>query len=139
MVEAQNDAYSSAFIRQLCLIAGKSFFFSEYSVFKLVSYFSVSVFFIPKWVWRFLEEHLQPLSVYIQCVWQIFLFKAYCYFKGALAAIFLSDTVIFSGDHFQWDRLFSKVLCFFETSSCSHPFFQRYWVNSQFQLQPSIR
>ena len=37
------------------------------------------------------------------------------------------------------DLVFSRVLCFFETSTCSHPFFQRYWVNSQFQLQPSIR
>ena len=31
------------------------------------------------------------------------------------------------------------VLCFSEKNTCSHPFFQRYWVNSNFQLQPSIR
>ena len=37
------------------------------------------------------------------------------------------------------DLVFSRVLYFFETSTCSHPFFQRYWVNSQFQLQPFIR
>ena len=41
MVEAQNDAYSSAFIRQLCLIAGKSFFFQS-TVF--LSLFRISVF-----------------------------------------------------------------------------------------------
>ena len=36
------------------------------------------------------------------------------------------------------DLVFSRVLCFFEKSTCSHFFFQRYWVNSQFQLQPSV-
>ena len=49
----------------------------------------------------FLEEHLQPWITYIQCIWQKFLFKSYCYFKGALAAIGLSGTVIFSGDYLQ--------------------------------------
>ena len=37
------------------------------------------------------------------------------------------------------DLVFSRILCFFETSTWSHPFFQRYWVNSRFQLQPFIR
>ena len=37
------------------------------------------------------------------------------------------------------DLVYSRVLPFFETSTCSHPFFERYWVNSQFQLQLSTR
>ena len=40
-----------------------------------------------------LEEDLQPW------IWQIFLFKVYCKFKGALPAICLSGTVIISGVH----------------------------------------
>ena len=50
---------------------------------------------------------------------------------------------------FQWylhyplsysDLVLSMVflLCFLETSTCIHPVFRRYWVNSSFQLQPSI-
>ena len=37
------------------------------------------------------------------------------------------------------DLVFWRALCFFETSSGSHLFFQRHWVNSQFQLQSSIQ
>ena len=37
------------------------------------------------------------------------------------------------------DLVFLRVLCFFSRSTCSHPFFHRYWVNLQVQLQPSIR
>ena len=37
------------------------------------------------------------------------------------------------------DLVFSVVLYFFETSTCNHSFFQRYWFDSQFQCQPSIR
>ena len=61
--------------------------------------------------------------VHIQCIWQIFLSKA------ALAAIYLSGTFIISGGHL---RLFSRVLCFFEISSCNHQCFQRYRVNAPF-------
>ena len=39
-----------------------------------------------------------------------------------------------------WSYLvFPWVLCFFETSACSHPFFLRYWVKSPLQLQLSIQ
>ena len=37
------------------------------------------------------------------------------------------------------DLVFSVVLYFFETSICNHSFFQRYWLDSQLQCQPSIR
>ena len=33
------------------------------------------------------------------------------------------------------DLVFSRVLCFFEISTCNHPCFQEYGVNSPFQLQ----
>ena len=46
-----------------------------------------------------LEEHLQPWIVYIQCIWQIFLFKVY-----------LSDTVIISGGHLQWSSIFKGTV-----------------------------
>ena len=48
-----------------------------------------------------------------------------------------------SKDHLQsymWVLLSisQKVTCFFKRSTCSYPFFQSFWVNSPFQLQPSI-
>ena len=55
-----------------------------------------------------------------------------CYFKGALAVIHLNDTVIISGRYLQWSRL----LCFLETSTCSHFFFQNWFA---IPLQPLIR
>ena len=33
------------------------------------------------------------------------------------------------------DLVFSRVLCFFEISTCNHPCFQECWVNLPFQLQ----
>ena len=45
----------------------------------------------------FLKEHLQTRIVYIQCIRQIPLFKAYSYFKGGLEAIHLSGIIIISG------------------------------------------
>ena len=76
-----------------------------------------------------LEEHLQPWIVYIQRTWQVFMFKLYCNFKGALAAMYLSGTVIISECHLQWSSiikgtvflwkkhlqssLFSKILSLF--------------------------
>ena len=86
------------------------------------------------------------MNLYLQCIWQVFLFKAYCNFKGTLAAIHLSCTVIILGGQFQWysifvgtisvwnqyliPSLFSKILGQF-ASSCSYsfgewPFFQIY-------------
>ena len=83
------------------------------------------------------EQHLQPRITYLQWIWQIFLFKVYRNFKGALAAIRLSGTIIISGGHLQWSSifkstvflwrkhwqssLFSKILSYF-ASSCSYPF-----------------
>ena len=65
---------------------------------------------IPQWIPYFLEEHLQWWIAYIQCIWQIFLFKAFCYFKGVLAAIHLSGTVIISGGHLQWSSIFKGTV-----------------------------
>ena len=78
-----------------------------------------------------LKEHPQPWTLYLQCIWQIFLFKPYCNFKGALASIYLSGTCS--------DLVFSSVLCFFEINTYNYPCFQKYWVNFSFQLQSSIR
>ena len=36
------------------------------------------------------------------------------------------------------DLVFSRAMCFFETSTWSNAFFQRYWDNSPFQLEPTI-
>ena len=83
-----------------------------------------------------LEEHLQPCIVYIQCIWQTFLSKAYCYFKGALAVMYLSGTIIIPGGCLQWSSFFEgycvslkqalAVISFFKGiesihhSSCRH-------------------
>ena len=61
--------------------------------------------------------------LYVQYIWQIFL--EYCYFGGVLTVIDFEWTVIISGDRFQ---LLFRILCFFETSTCSRPFFQRNWL-----------
>ena len=47
------------------------------------------------------------------------------YFRGVLTAMDFEWTVIISGGHFQF--LF-RILRFFETSTCSHPFCQRNWL-----------
>ena len=64
-------------------------------------------------------------SLHVQCIWQIFLFQEYCYLRVALTTTDFEWTVSSSGGHFQF--LF-RILCFFETSTCSHPFFQRNWL-----------
>ena len=74
------------------------------------------------------EQHLQPLIVYIQFTWQIFLFKAYCNFKGAHAAIHLSGTTIISGSHLQGPSIF-KGTVFLWMRTCNRLCFQRYRVN----------
>ena len=82
----------------------------------------------------------------------------YCiYFRRALAAmncVYTMSLTDISKEHLQpytWvvpllfqeatcsDLIFSRVLCFFEISTCNHRCFQGYWVNSPFQLQSSIR
>ena len=65
------------------------------------------------------------------------LFKADFYFKVALAAIHLSDTIIISGGHLQWSSIFEGTVSFKQAlavipffigieliykSSCSYPF-----------------
>ena len=70
---------------------------------------------------------LAAMIVYIKCIWQIFLFEAYCNFKGAHTAIHLSGTAIISGSHLQ--GVFLRVLSFFEISTCNSLCFQRYRVN----------
>ena len=54
----------------------------------------------------------------IQCIWQ----KAHCYFKGALPAIWVVLSLF--QEAFCSDLVFSRELCFFETSTCSHRFFK---------------
>ena len=46
----------------------------------------------------------------LQCIWQIFLFKAYCNFKEAYAAIQLSGTAIISGSHLQGPVFIALVI-----------------------------
>ena len=62
----------------------------------------------------------------------------YCFFKGALAAIYLSGTIIISGGVLQWPSIikdtvflwnkhlavihFFKDIALIRSSSCSHPF-----------------
>ena len=65
----------------------------------------------------------------LQCIWQIFLFKAYCNFKEAYAAIQLSGTAIISGSHLQ-GPVFWRALSFFQISTCNRFCFQTYRVNS---------
>ena len=65
---------------------------------------------IPQWIRYFLEEHLQPWFVYIKCIWQIFLFKAYFYFKWTLAVIHLSGTTNILGGHWQWSCIFKGTV-----------------------------
>ena len=54
------------------------------------------------------------------------------YFKGELAAIHLSGAVFYSGGHFQWSSIFKCNVFFFETSTCSLPFFKgsEFFLNS---------
>ena len=49
----------------------------------------------------------------INCIYKMNLtdlFKADFYFKGALAAIHLSCTIIFSGGHLQWSSIFNGTV-----------------------------
>ena len=66
------------------------------------------------------KQHLQPWIEYLQCIWQIFLFKAYCNFKWAPAAIHVSGTVIIQ-DAMCINLVFSRVLSFFEISTWNSP------------------
>ena len=89
------------------------------------------------------EQHLQPWIAYLQCIWQIFLFKAYCNFKGAPAAIHVSGTVIIQ-DAMCINLAFSRVLSFFEISTWnSSPVAAIHSMNGPFsiikeQFQPHI-
>ena len=59
--------------------------------------------------------------LHVQCICQIFLFQEYYYFRGMLTAKDFEGIVSISRGHFWF--LF-RILCFFETGSCSDPFFQ---------------
>ena len=77
----------------------------------------------------------------INCIYKMNLadlFKADFCFKGALAAIYLSCTIIFSGGYLQWSSIFNGTV-FLLNKHLQSSLFSRYWVNSQVQLQPSIR
>ena len=67
------------------------------------------------------SRDMQPWIAYIQCIWQIFLHEAYCYFTRALAAIYLSGTVIISGSHLQW---FNSYCVFFKQALAVKVFFK---------------
>ena len=111
------------FVSLMCLIAGNSFFQSI--VFLYFTKIVTAIHFLMDTVF-IIEEHLQPWINYIQCIWQISLFKAYYYFERALAVIYLNSTVIISGGHllrssifkctvFLWNKhlqssLFSRIL-----------------------------
>ena len=73
----------------------------------------------------FISEQLLQLC---QCIWQMFLFKAYSNFKGVHAPIHLSGTAIISGSILQGISI-SRVLSFLEISTCNRLCFQRYSVN----------
>ena len=61
--------------------------------------------------------------------WQIFLFKLYCNFKAAHAPYIWVVALLFKEATCR-DLVFSRVLSFFEISTCNRLCFQRYWVNS---------
>ena len=100
----------------LFLLVGK--FFSECSI----SYLTKSVGAIHS-LMRYvfiLERRLQPCIVYLQCIWQIFLFKCIVIshlpsFKGV--PLLFQETICS-------DLVISRVLCLFETSNWSHLFFK---------------
>ena len=81
---------------------------------KAFLYFTKVVLSFPQWVLYLFWKN-------VLCICNVF--EAYCYFKGALALIYLGRTTIISGSHLQW------CCHFYETSTSSHPFFQRYWDN----------
>ena len=103
----------------LCLIAGSSFFqsavFLNFTKVVVDIRSSVNTVFV-------LEEQFQPWIAFIRYIWQILLFKTYCNFWRTLAVTHLSSTHEATCN----DLVFSRVLCFFETNTCNHPFFQRY-------------
>ena len=69
-------------------------------------------------IYSFQKKTCNHPLLHVQCIWQIFLFQEYCYFS----AIDFQWTVIISGGHF---RFLFRILHFFETSTCRHPFFLR--------------
>ena len=91
----------------LCLIAGKSFF--QNIVFLYFTKVATAIHSLMDTVF-IIEEHLQPWINYIQCIWQMFLFKAYCNLKRALTAIYLNGTVINSGGHLPWSSIFKGTV-----------------------------
>ena len=52
--------------------------------------------------------------VFMMCLTDAFLFKAYYNFKEAVAAIHLSGTVIISGGHLQLSSIFNATVFFFK-------------------------
>ena len=91
----------------LYLIAGNSFFQSTVFLYftELVAaiHSLMDIAFI-------LGEHLVPWIIYIQFIWQMFLFKAY----WMVPSLFQESTCS--------DLVFLRVLCFFQISTCNHPF-----------------
>ena len=61
--------------------------------------------------WIYFRRALAAMNcTYIPCIWQILLLNTYCNFKGPLAAIYLSGTVIDSGGHLQWSCIFKGAV-----------------------------
>ena len=76
----------------------------------------------------FSTAHAATICAYT-VFWQIFLFKSYCNFKGAHAPYIWVVALLFKEATCR-DLVFSRVLSFFEISTCNCLCFQRYWVNS---------
>ena len=106
-------------------IVKKTFFFLKITVFDPRKGSSHPLLVRDVLIYVFQKSTSNNPSLHVQCIWQIFLFQEYCYLRVALTATDFEWTVSSSGGHFQF--LF-RILCFFETSTCSHPFFQRNWL-----------
>ena len=72
------------------------------------------------WKWA-----LQPCVMYMQCIWQIFIFQTFFYFRDALAVIHFSGTVTISRGFFQWSSFFKDAVLLWNKRLQS----LSYWIN----------
>ena len=87
----------------ISMIAGNSFFRVQYFTKVVVAnHSSMDAL--------FLRRTQSTINYIYRCTWQIFLFQTDFYFKGALAAIHLSGTIIISGGHLQWSSIFKGIV-----------------------------
>ena len=112
--------------RLLCLIAGNSFFQNTCFFVSLVASILSSIDMV------FFRRALADMN----CLYAMYLTDISISKEHVQSYIWVVPSLFHEA--FCSDLVFLRVMCFFETSIYSNPFFQRYWVNSQFQLQPSI-